>query len=74
METHTLDLSEEEQLQIALALSADEQQLSSTAAEDERLARQLQVGGMMAGRDGGDASPGRAHNNGVYACRSVAAI
>ncbi|KAL4452310.1 hypothetical protein ABPG75_007972 [Micractinium tetrahymenae] len=42
METHTLDLSEEEQLQIALALSADEQQLSASAAEDERLARQLQ--------------------------------
>lgn len=44
METHTLELSEEEQLQIALALSADEQQLSANAAEDERLARQLQVG------------------------------
>lgn len=44
METHTLEISEEEQLQIALALSADEQQLSATAAEDERLARQLQVG------------------------------
>lgn len=45
METHTLDLSEEDQLQIALALSAEEQQLGAAAVEDERLARQLQVGG-----------------------------
>ena len=45
-EEHSLQLDEEEQLQIALALSAEEARESGqhlSTAEDEALARQLQV-------------------------------
>ena len=43
-EEHFLQLSETEQLEIALALSGTDAVNSSVAQEDEALARRLQVG------------------------------